>query len=414
MHGRFDQHYACAHAASSPGRPPQRARCRARRRRLRRGRAADRELRERREAARDRVLAVGGCTCGSRRPRRRHLGPAVARASASSVAGSSRLHAGVDCSHDRLPRRRAARDGDLLRPLAAAACDRRRGRLRRRADRPLESGDDPALPARRRRPRIRQRPSHRLHRRHRGGERSGRGHHRRPRPCSATQPQSCAMARRRRGPRGSVGGASSQAQSPGVERRGPRPGSAGAAGPSPPALARPDSGHAGQPAERLPHFRALLASGRRLGREPSGERVVPRLGDRPRDQLLAAHAGRDRSRRAGDDRDARRVRRAARPRRGSGAPLSRTGDPADARRRRSRAGRIPRQTLCGGLGLGDYGSASATSSRGSSKRSRSRTAETIHSSRRKTRESLRSASRRLRVRAKPWSMYPSGATRASG
>ena len=57
------------------------------------------------------------------------------------------------------------------------------------------------------------------------------------------------------------------------------------------------------------------------------------------------------------------------------------------------------------LGAGRaLGKASATSSRGSSTRNRSRTAETIHSSRRKTSEPRRSASSRRRVRAKLRSM----------
>ena len=168
------------------------------------------------------------------------------------------------------------------------------------------------------------------------------------------------LARRRLRPHRRPGRPALPPEPAGLERGGSRPGPGGAARPAPAALAEAHGRDARQPAECLPGLRALPAGGRDLVREPPAERGVPRLGDRARPHLLAAHSGRDRRRRAGDDRHARRLRRLAPARRGGGAALPRIDRPPYARHR----ARVPSPAAPAGSRAGRPDLAAARFTRG--------------------------------------------------
>ena len=109
----------------------------------------------------------------------------------------------------------------------------------------------------------------------------------------AAQRGSGPLARRPRGPGRGLGRRPLSPSRSGLERRGTRETAGGVARGASPALAAVDRCHARQPADCLPRVRALPAGGGDLSRQPAAERGVPRVGDRARAQLLAAHTRRE-------------------------------------------------------------------------------------------------------------------------
>ena len=170
--------------------------------------------------------------------------------------------------------------------------DRGAGCVRGRADRDLEPGDDPRLPAGRSDPRLRHRPAVDLDGRDRRRERRCRSADRRAGGGRAAQRRRRPLARRLLRAHRRPGRSALPPNPAGLERRGPRANTGGADRSASSALAEADRRDARQPAECLPGFRVLPPSSGDLGRRPAAERGVPRLGDRTRDHLLAAHSRR--------------------------------------------------------------------------------------------------------------------------